>query len=329
MPSPANTQASGAGSQSDVPQHSDANAPDGNQGSVGGQVSPVRVCVLGWLGAGASSRRACPRSGAACRGRARQPLPGCPHGTHPSASLLSAARSAAPADPVCVRSFPVPLLLAPGHAHSAPRGARSPQQCRLRARALQAQPRCRHAASRRSRRSQPPRLTVGGGVLRCWWRVCAETHTQDAPPSHIGRPPNLSTHAVECSHSAEHHQAPAANWRPAHAARLHRPSNSLISTAVQPASPRGGHLQQQPVSPKLDRANSVVSHTPGGGGGGGGGRHAGGAGRAGTPASMLYGAGGGGGGFLLPGRARHNSPARQLAGLQEVRAVVVVEGLSL
>ena len=107
--------------------------------------------------------------------------------------------------------------------------------------------------------------------------------------------------AVECSHSAELNPAAAANWRPARAGRLNRPSNSLISTAVQPASPRHPH---QPVSPKLDRANSVVSHTaatrPHG--------------RAGTPASM-YGPAAAAG-FLLPGRARHNSPARHLAGDQ-------------
>lgn len=107
--------------------------------------------------------------------------------------------------------------------------------------------------------------------------------------------------AVECSHSAELNPAAAANWRPARAGRVNRPSNSLISTAVQPASPRG-HLHHQPVSPKLDRANSVVSHTAAR-------PH----GRAGTPASMY---GPGAAGFLLPGRARHNSPARHLAGDQ-------------
>jgi hypothetical protein len=105
--------------------------------------------------------------------------------------------------------------------------------------------------------------------------------------------------AVECSHSAELNPAAAANWRPARGGRLHRPSNSLISTAVQPASPRGH--PHQPVSPKLDRANSVVSHTAR--------PH----GRAGTPASMY---GPAAAGFLLPGRARHNSPARNLAGDQ-------------
>lgn len=121
--------------------------------------------------------------------------------------------------------------------------------------------------------------------------------------------------AVECSHSAELHPAAAANWRPARAGRLHRPSNSLISTAVQPASPRGH--PQQPVSPKLDRANSVVSHTAR--------PH----GRAGTPASMYGPAAAAAAGFLLPGRARHNSPARHLAAEQVCVGMGVQVGMGV
>lgn len=107
--------------------------------------------------------------------------------------------------------------------------------------------------------------------------------------------------AVECSHSAEPNQAAPGSMRP-RGGRLPRPSNSLISTAVQPASPHG-HLQQ-PVSPKLNRANSVVSHTAPGG------RPQ--SGRAGTPASVY----GQGQGFLLPSRARQSSPVQQLAAEQ-------------
>ncbi|WIA14160.1 hypothetical protein OEZ85_002702 [Tetradesmus obliquus] len=108
---------------------------------------------------------------------------------------------------------------------------------------------------------------------------------------------------VECSHSAEPNPAAAGHSRPSRG-RFHRPSNSLISTAVQPASPHGHahqpqqQQQQQPVSPKLNRANSVVSHTAPGA------RQHG--GRAGTPASVY----GQTPGFLLPSRARQHSPAR-------------------
>lgn len=104
--------------------------------------------------------------------------------------------------------------------------------------------------------------------------------------------------AVECSHSADPNQAARGGFRPARGVRLPRPSNSLISTAVQPASPRG-HAHQ-PVSPKLTRANSVVSHTAPGARAHGG--------RAGTPASVY----GQGQGFLLPSRARQQSPAQGL-----------------
>jgi hypothetical protein len=117
--------------------------------------------------------------------------------------------------------------------------------------------------------------------------------------------------AVECSHSADPNPAAPGHSRPSRG-RLHRPSNSLISTAVQPASPHGHahqqqQQQQQPVSPKLNRANSVVSHTAPGA------RQHG--GRAGTPASVY----GQTPGFLLPNRARQHSPAR--LGAEQVRGV--------
>eukprot|EP00878_Enallax_costatus_P003047 GHUV01003246.1.p1 GENE.GHUV01003246.1~~GHUV01003246.1.p1 ORF type:complete len:1830 (+),score=721.09 GHUV01003246.1:181-5670(+) len=105
---------------------------------------------------------------------------------------------------------------------------------------------------------------------------------------------------VEYSHSAEPNQAAAGGVRPIRDGRL-RPSNSLMSTAVQPASP---HMRQ-PVSPRLNRANSVVSHTAPGG------RQHG--GRAGTPASAY----GQGQGFLLPNRARQQSPVQPL-GIEQV-----------
>jgi len=105
--------------------------------------------------------------------------------------------------------------------------------------------------------------------------------------------------AVECSHSAELNPA-AAGHSGGRAFRGHlpRPSNSLISTAVQPTSPHQAE-QQQAASPKLNRANSVVSHTAPGG------RPQG---RAGTPASVY----GQAPGFLLPSKAHHHSLARQL-----------------
>lgn len=140
--------------------------------------------------------------------------------------------------------------------------------------------------------------------------MCDPLRCKAATPVHYllsltpAPPRTLHAPAVECSHSAELNPAAAANWRPARGNRLHRPSNSLISTAVQPASPRGH--PNQPTSPKLDRANSVVSHTAR--------PH----GRAETPASMY---GPATAGFLMPGRARHNSPARNLAG-DQVRCCV-------
>ncbi len=87
-----------------------------------------------------------------------------------------------------------------------------------------------------------------------------------------------------------------------------RPSNSLISTAVQPSSPRA---QRGPPSPKVARANSVVSQTPyqrplprAGG-------------RAGTPGSV-YGQGGSVAGAPRP--IRGSSPAGSLAAAEQVRA---------
>jgi hypothetical protein len=118
---------------------------------------------------------------------------------------------------------------------------------------------------------------------------------------HICTLPPVVAAPVECSHSADPNPAAPGHSRPSRG-RFHRPSNSLISTAVQPASPHGHahqqQQQQQPVSPKLNRANSVVSHTAPGA------RQQG--GRAGTPASVY----GQTPGFLLPNRARQQSPAR-------------------
>lgn len=141
----------------------------------------------------------------------------------------------------------------------------------------------------RLRPLQPAKLSLWCTVLRC----CRHSRTV------LSAAPPFLQPAVECSHSAEPNPAAPAHSRPSRG-RLPRPSNSLISTAVQPTSPHG-HLHQQPVSPKLNRANSVVSHTAPGGR-----PH----GRAGTPASVY------GQGFLLPGRARQLSPARQLAAEQ-------------
>lgn len=143
--------------------------------------------------------------------------------------------------------------------------------------------------------------------------------------------------AVECSHSAPNQSGAARAG-----ANLHRPSNSLISTAVQPASPRQQHLQQQQQqlapqqlgpaqlllqqhqqhhqSPKMGRANSVVSNTAQVGGGGGASGPAGAPrpqGRAATPGSMF-----GGHGTLPRARTRHQSPAHgsHQAGGEQVRA---------
>jgi hypothetical protein len=140
--------------------------------------------------------------------------------------------------------------------------------------------------------------------------------------------------AVECSHSAPNASA-GPSGLPRGGGQIHRPSNSLISTAVQPASPRAQQPQQaaQPLphqvlqllqqhqqqpqpqqqqhhhhqSPKIGRANSVVSNSQTGGGGGSGGGHAGAPrpqGRAATPASLY-----GGYGSLPRSRARQQSPA--------------------
>jgi hypothetical protein len=117
---------------------------------------------------------------------------------------------------------------------------------------------------------------------------------------HLDRPP--------ADVSQEQGATAAGPSRGARAAPV-RPSNSLISTAVQPSSPRA---QRGPPSPKVARANSVVSQTPyqrplprtGG--------------RAGTPGSV-YGQGGSVAGGLRP--IRGSSPAGSLAAAEQVRAV--------
>ena len=111
--------------------------------------------------------------------------------------------------------------------------------------------------------------------------------------------------AVECSHSADPNPEGPQPERPLRGQPI-RPSNSLISTAVQPASP---HAHQQPPSPKFNRANSVVSHTAQADG------QRGGHGRAGTPASGY----GQGQSMLGHPKARQPSPHGSHAG-EQVRA---------
>jgi hypothetical protein len=317
--------ASGAAPSGAAPSQGEG-APSHDSHSFGGQVSPVRhrcrpESRRGPLGFGAGAQRRWPSATSWL-------LTMGPCLSAPWRSCTShSARGAR-----CLRPYP-----------SRARGRRGRRRCRpdpsmrkarflrqrptVRSERVEAMPRITKllvegcsggssAAAVHAQQQQPPRASSASPLRRA--RIAPFPY-QAPPPSRAFSPIHP---AVECSHSAPNPSAGRSG--PARGGgggggHVHRPSNSLISTAVQPASPRGQlthqqqalpplqHLLQQHAHacPKIGRANSVVSQFGSVGGAAGGAPRP--MARAATPASAL-----GGGYASVPrsGRgARQQSPA--------------------